>query len=171
MRHAESCLAVVRLLNARSKYAVDWDPQVLGDDMLLALRELADLESVETELPLVLHELQRVDLIRSHPDPNSQFGIIGPADDFFWKTDPLFQAWHPRRDARELCARALASDSPLTFRAVDEELAWGPRRLNPAVAFMKAHNLVDDMGAMMDHPYLVHSARPTVEARFFLEEP
>ena len=169
LRHARSCVTVARFINEASKHATDWDPQVSGDELLAALRQ-EGIEAPEKELRFSLHELHRVGLVRSHPDPNTEFGMIGPSPDFFWQTDSLFQAWDPRQDARDICRRFPDPEASFSPRQLDQELGWGARRLNSAVAFLIAHNLADDMEGMMDGDYLVHAVMLTTEASFFAED-
>ena len=95
---------------------------------------------------------------------------IGPSEEFFAKTDPLFQPWDPRADARELCRRAQATENRIHLRQFDQELGWGPRRMNAAIAFLKSNGLADDYEGMRNGEYLNHDVTLTTEAMFFLEE-
>lgn len=164
LRHATSCLAVISALNTRSRHATDWDPHFTEEDVLEVLRGVPGVASAEKELALVVHELDRAGLIRRYVSD------IGPSEDFFAKTDPLFQPWNPRDDARELCRRAQETENRIHLRQLDQQLGWGPRRMNAAIAYLKTNGLADDYGGMMNGEYLNHDVTLTTEATFFLEE-
>lgn len=72
---------------------------------------------------------------------------------------------NPRADARELCRRAQATENRIHLRPVDQELGWGPRRMNAAIAYLKSNRLADDYGGMMNGEYLNHDVTLTASPR------
>ena len=88
---------------------------------------------------LVVHELEKEDLIYKHADLRSPSGYssIGPKRYFFCRTDAIFQSWNPADDAREVVKFLLnVGQEAVSIAKLDAELVWGPRRLNPALAFL-----------------------------------
>ena len=145
LRHPQSCRALAMALSARSKEGLEWDPQLAWEEALEVLRPLPEVADPQHELTLVIKELERADLAKATVDPNapSGWGTVGPTDNFFWKTDAVFQKWNPEDDARMLCGRAEPPDNGIAAHTLAQDLGWEPRRLNAALAFMTAHGLVD----------------------------
>jgi hypothetical protein len=125
LRHATSCMAVVRELNARSQRGRQWDPHVTVADIVGILRTLDGIGSPEAESELVLVELERVVLILvSQPE-------VGPSEDFFAMTDAFFQPWNPKDDARALLRYGQEFEGDrIHLDQADAKLRFGPRRMN-----------------------------------------
>lgn len=169
LRHTTSCLAVIRALNTRSEHGTYWDPHLEEDDLADVLREIPNISSPEGEVELVVHELHRVGLVKRRD--TSAGTSIGPADDFFARTDVFFQPWDPVEDARTLCRRARdGGEDRILPGKFDRDLGWGPRRMNAAIALLEAGGKAEGGKGPMDNQYLTHEMFLTPEATFFLEE-
>jgi len=170
LRHPQSCRALAMSLSARSREGLEWDPQITWEEALEVVRPLGGVIDAEKELNLVVHELERADLVKTAADANSPSGwhMLGPTGDFFWKTDALFRSWNPRDDAREICKRAEPPDNGFALQKLAQDLGWEPRRLNAALAFMVAHALVEASDSYAS-PYLFPWGHLTAEGEFFRE--
>lgn len=169
LRHATSCLVVMRALSTRSRHATDWDPHLDEDDLGDVLRGVPGIASLEREVQAIVHELHRVGFVKRRD--TSEGTSIGPADDFFARTDALFQPWNPHTDARELCTRARASgEDRILPELFDAELGWGSRRMNAALALLISEGVADDTGGTRTAEYLTWEMMLTPEATFFIEQ-
>jgi hypothetical protein len=169
LRRAQSCLVIMRALT-ESESAMEWVPQLEYDDAVALLEKQPDVGNAEKELRLVAHELLRTGLIKTDLGRADAWHVMGPTDDFFWKTDALFHPWNPEDDARELCRRAVATDDgSLPVHQVANDLGWPARRINPALAYMVAHGLAEHSDEFRNGPYLCRWIETTPEATFFIK--
>ncbi len=170
-RRPAGCEALARLISTRSEKALDWDPQVPWQDALEALRSVSQASDLEKDLRRTVHELEQAGLVKTAADANSPLGwhIVGPTEDFFWQTDSHFTAWDPADDARELCRRAVADDESFAVQPLDHALGWGPRRMNPALAYLVANGLAEG-DRTLNTLYLYLWGRLTPEGSFLAEE-
>jgi hypothetical protein len=169
LRRAQSCLVIMRALT-ESESAMEWVPQIEYDDALALLAKQPDVGNAEKELRLVVHELLRLGLVKTDLGRADGWHVVGPTDDFFWKTDALFHPWNPEHDARELCRRAVAADDgSVAVHQMANDLGWPPRRINAALAYLVANGLADDSSEFQNGPYLYPWIQTTPEATFFAE--
>ncbi|HHT9124900.1 MAG TPA: hypothetical protein ACFYD6_03675 [Candidatus Brocadiia bacterium] len=165
-RKAESCMALLKEINVRSKFGRENDPFIECNECIRIIKNnIPTVEGPEKELKLVVHELEKEDLIHRHP-----YAIISPKKYFFCKTDRLFQKWDPVQDAKKvvelLVDNKQDSASP---EYVDRQFKWGPRRLNSAIAYLHLkkrieHNIKPESGE-----YFLPLLKLTREAYFFIE--
>ena len=56
--------------------------------------------------------------------------------------DPHVKGWDPKADTRSLAVFPVNSGANLLAQSkADDELKWGPRRINPAAGFLVLHGL------------------------------
>lgn len=165
LRHAASCIELLRRLSDASENAVQWDPILTEQESIEALATLPGVEDPRAELEIVAYELGRVDLACLQP------GLleIGASEHLFARTDALFQPWDPRMDALEICRRGVPK-MPENIQIPEDvsALGWGPRRLNPAIQFLLNTERAKSWSSA--YPYIARAISFTTEARLFVEE-
>lgn len=117
----------------------------------------------------VADELEGVGLISKSVGIGAPFHHVRPRPKLFWRFDRVFMKWDPERDARLLAARLVAGEgarSQLSIPAVAEELGWEPRRINPAVTYLRDHELVIASNSHAD-PYVAFSLLENSATRRF----
>jgi len=135
--HAQRLAA---LLNERSETGGQGDPSVEIQDAQHAL------ELVDDEIDLAVAELHQHGLITLRKGASSRGGVCGvsPTPRLFFETDPVLKGWDPDADARAVATAAVnTSNDSVSLYELDEQLAWGPRRLNPAVYYLVMHDGVE----------------------------
>jgi len=119
----------------------------------------------------VVHELERLRLIVLQKDACSPegFAAIGPDQEFFARTDAIFQPWDPQADGQELCRLSRATRN-FDAAECDKELGWGPRRLNSAAVEAHSRGWFRVPYEMAHNPtYVLPWAFLTPEGEFFAE--
>ena len=176
LRKTDSCLVVMRALSQRSQLALDWDPSLGRDDARALVRGLLNHPDPVSELRAVVYELKRADLIlvmnHSNAPEDLPWESIGPAVQFFPRTDRIFQPWDPRRDAVTICSHPSTKERR-AFNAsdLDGELGWGPRRFNPAAVYAQLRGWITVPYQIAHDPkYVLPWAFLSEEGEFFLDE-
>ncbi len=169
-RKTKSCMIFLREISNRSELGQPNDPVIEYDECINIVKDNIDDKDSERELKLVVYELEKKDLIYKHASGNSPLGFssIGPKEYFFCKTDSIFQNWHPRYDAKEICNLGVNKDQ-LSVQEIDGQLKWGPRRLNSAIAFLHLEGLIHHDSDLGGIKYVLPWIRFTEEAYFFLD--
>ena len=72
-------------------------------------------------------------------------------------------------DALEVCKRA-RQNGHIPVGELDAELGWGPRRMNSALAYLAAHNLIDYFGDFGGIRHVLGSCLLNEEGHIFLED-
>jgi hypothetical protein len=173
LRKLKTCLLLIKELNLKSKEGQLGDPCLDYEYLIGFIKSEIKPEDPNLELRLVSHELKKGDLIFLRSDINSPIGFCGiyPTNEFFYKTDHLFQEWNPEMDARQLCK--LAIDKFSAYASVSElekDIHWGPRRLNPALAYLFFNHLIEhdhDYGGI---EYALPYLRLNEEGHFFADD-
>lgn len=134
--------AIARVFVETTQYGLKFDPQLTKE----TLQELTGLS--EDDVVDALHELSAFVKVERH-----ELVIVLP--ELFVKFDPLWKEWNPAQDGLELAAAMLNDPAfPTGPRQIDERLNWGPRRLNPAIAYLEQRNLVRTLHALATGHYL-----------------
>lgn len=149
--------AIAREFVENTQFARKFDPSFTHE----ALQERTGLSA--DDVVDALHELSsyvRVDRYRP----------VIPLPELFVKFDPLWKDWDPAADALEV-ATGMINDSqfPTDPAKIDERLGWGPRRLNPAIAFLTQRKLVRSLDALDTGHYACHHLSKTDATRRFVK--
>jgi hypothetical protein len=149
--------AVARVFVEETKFARKFDPclthEELGQRTGLSEEDVID----------ALHELNAyVRVERYRP--------VLPLPALFVRFDPNWKDWNPAEDGLAMAA-AMLNDAgfPTDPAQIDTRLGWGPRRLNPAIAYLEDRNLVRVLHAMDGSHYVCHHLAKTDATRRFVK--
>jgi hypothetical protein len=144
-----------------SRRAHSWDPEFSFTELMKQLDLTKDdLEDALSELNGLMKDLS-----------GSAARRIGPAEEFFARFDGIFMDWDPEADARVVAA-SLVSKGMQMQRAeeVAKQLGFEPRRMNPAIAWLRQSGLLDSRNyAVGDHDYIEYRLIPQAELRRFVK--
>jgi hypothetical protein len=146
--YSAAAMAVARVFVERSENGMWADPQVRVED----LPELSGLTEEDAED--AIHELS------SFVEVHHRMYVL-PKAEFYAAFDAYFCDWNPAEDAL-LLATAMINDRsyPAGPKEIGNTVGWPPRRLNPAIAYLAARNLVtshDSIGSAAFNVYLVEA--------------
>jgi len=85
----------------------------------------------------------------------------------FIRFDPLFMGWSAAADSVEI-AKVVADRTACTGAELSDRLSWPPRRINPALHLLIAHEIIDE-SAEVSVPYITHSVRTTEKTLAYAE--
>jgi len=123
------------LLSNRSKEANTNDPLLEAAEVLEAIQITAN------EWTMAVDELEEHGLVIRHLGQTS-FGRVSPTPNLFFGTDAHVKGWNPKSDAHALAAFLVNRGTDLIrTEDADQQLKWGPRRMNPAANFLVFHDL------------------------------
>ena len=98
------------------------------------------------------------------------FDRVSPKDSLFAAFDEFWQPWNPAEDGLLLAARMVNDDSfPVSCAEISERLSWPARRLNPALAYLKASELIEDHATLGCGPFIMHRALPNESTRRYVK--
>src|SRR3546814_3907905 len=126
----------------------DWSSDVCSSDLLS-----------EDDVVDALHELSAFVNVERH-----ELVIVLP--ELFVKFDPLWREWNPAQDGLELAAAMLNDPTfPTGPRQIDERQNLGPRRLNPAIAYLEQRHLVRTLHALATGHYMCADVSKTEDRK------
>jgi hypothetical protein len=174
-RKVKSCLVIMREMSNKSEEGQSNDPYISIERCQELLNSKVQPEDSLIELKLVAHVLHQENLIHRLADANSTlaFSDICPTEDFFWRTDHIFQGWNSEVDARSVCKLLLdkdVSDPAANTHELECELGWPPRRLNPALAYLYYNELIDQERELGGIKYVLPDIRLSEEAYLFIND-
>jgi hypothetical protein len=138
-----------------------WDPQSSFAELMRQLDLTKDdLEDALSELRGLMKDLSSTASRR-----------IGPAEEFFARFDNLFMDWDPEADARVVAASLVSKGMQMqNAEEVAKQLGFEPRRMNPAIAWLRQRGLLDSRShAVGDHDYIEYRLIPKPELRRFVK--
>lgn len=127
------------------------------------------LSLTEEQLALAADELvehEWVQLVKTHSMGKAGFSTLSPTTLLFIVTDPFITGNDPKSDARELASLLTRQpDGSANLSDLDKQLAWGPRRINPAVGYLQQNGFVLSSKTLNSYPYDVSWIRATERTR------
>lgn len=149
-------------LNKLSEHGLGHDPTVNPASLCRGLA------FTEDELALAAGELADhgwVQLVKTLGMGKAGFSTLFPTALLFIETDPFVRGNDPKSDARELAAQLTKQpDGSANLSELDKLLLWGPRRINPATAYLQQKGYVDASRTLapipMPFPGLERQKRP-----------
>lgn len=152
-------------LNKISEHGLDHDPMVDPASLCNGLSFTEDI------LALVADELAEhgwVKLIKTFGMGKAGFSTLSPTALLFIETDQFVTGSDPKSDARELAVQLTKQpEGSANLSELDKQLSWGPRRINPAVAYLQLKEYVQASKTLGAHPYAVSWIRATEKTRRF----
>lgn len=146
--HAQRLAA---LLNQKSEHGLTLDPVLNASEVLSAL------ELKEDEVAIAADELDEIGWVKLHRHLGMGrigFGRISPTERLFFNTDLPLKGWNTEDDARVLAATSLnTGKQQVSLHEIDQILAWGTRRINPAAKYLAVYGYVNASPAIGSHPY------------------
>lgn len=96
------------------------------------------------------------------------FHHLSIANRLFSEFDRFFMPWSPEDDAGTIATMLMnGAKESRGLKDLDDELQWGHRRLNPAIAWLLDRSLVDTSNEIGGHPYMkIYVARTAATRRF-----
>lgn len=156
--YSPAATLIAKLFVESSVNAQSFDPQI-PRDRLLAQTGLTDEDATDA-----LHEL------RDYITTDRFNGTARPKHELYAAFDKYWQPWNPELDALRL-ATDLLSDA--TFPTSPPDIAsrydWTPRRLNPALSYLIARELILHQYALATGPWIVLFVQKTDATRRFVK--
>jgi hypothetical protein len=152
--YSPAATSIAKVFVERTQNALYFDPTMSPEEIAEATG-LSDDDVADA-----LYELR-------HIVENNMATVTGLAD-LYATFDKHYQEWDPAQDALRIAADFL--NDP-TFPNEPEEIAeryqWTPRRLNPALSYLRARKLVDSVQVMGMDPWVaVHFEKNDATRRF-----
>ena len=152
-------------LNRKSQYGLSHEPMV--DPTSLC----NDLSITEVDLALAADELEEhgwIKLIKTMGMGKAGFSTLSPTTLLFIETDQFIRGSDPKSDAKELAAQLIKQpEGSANLSELDNQLSWGPRRINPSVSFLQLKEYVQTSKTLGAHPYAVSWIRATEKTKRF----
>lgn len=158
---------IAKLMIDRSEHGNSFDPQLDGNE----LRSLASLP--DDDLIDAVDELEGRGFVRKHVTMGCGslgFAFVIPEAALYSELDQHFMAWNPEHDALRIAAELVNEGYDGGVPKLAEKLDWLPRRMNPAVNYLIARDLIDSSEACGTHPWCTHWVRKTQKTRRFLKD-
>ena len=115
-----------------------------------------------------LEDLGLAELLKTFGCGPAGFSEISPTASLFLATDQALQSWEPSTDAVALAAVLInCGDDFAELAEADRILGWGPRRLNPAAAYLSRNGIVRPLQEMGSAPYAFSAAAVSHRTRRF----
>jgi hypothetical protein len=155
-------------LNRRSEKG--WHYDMIGRDDLLT-----ELGVSPDQLGMAASELEEYGWVKLHKTMGcgpAGFSTLQPRPRLFIDTDPALQGWNPAADAVTLAAAMLnnaGSRGYANIPEVDEQLKWGPRRLNPAAEYLDERGYIRALRTHGGAPYTFTTAAVDFKTRRFAD--
>lgn len=115
-----------------------------GDDLDPAFKWSWVKEQLSTnddDLEEAMKELESLGWAQTHEASGSK--DISPLLQLFVNCDSSWQSWSPREDGASIADSVIASpDQTLNVPQCAATRGWGPRRMNPAVGWLEANDLI-----------------------------
>jgi len=142
--------------------------------MLTPVEVQSALDVNEDELSVAADELEDrgwVKLQKTLGMGKVGFSRVSPTEQLFFDTDLSLKGWKTENDARVLAATAVNTQKEsVSLAELDQLLSWGPRRLNPAAAYLAVFQYVQAAATLSSHPYAYHWFFITPKTRRFASE-
>ena len=153
---SSAAMAVARVFVENMEQGLWADPQ-------LDMDTLADATGLTAEdVEDALHEMSAVG--------ENHHGCIFPKAKLFATFDAFFKDWNPADDALRLAAAMVNEDDfPNEPGAMTERMGWQPRRLNPAVAYLHARDLVEGHAALGSATFNFYAVKKTAKTRRYVK--
>jgi hypothetical protein len=157
-RYSAAALSVAEVLVRRSTHGLFHDPQLSRT----ALAEATGLSG--DDVMDALHELGP--LIQDEP----RYEGVWPRAALFAELDAQFMPWNPAEDALQLAADLVNDPAfPTEPAQIASRYGWAARRLNPAIAWLSARDLVRTHEGLSTGGWIAFSVEKTDATRRFLK--
>jgi hypothetical protein len=155
-----AAVALARAFVEHTKTATQLDPQFTKSQLQamtgLSREDLAD----------AIYELRGV--VKVHEYSGGGFVVAEP--ELYADFDTLWKPWNPAEDALRLAADLHNDpDFPTTPAEIADRYDYPPRRLNPALAYLIARDLVEVLVGIGNADYLCHRVTATDATRRFVK--
>jgi hypothetical protein len=156
---------LVKEMIARSESGYSMDPQ-LDRDKIRSITSLSDNSIVDA-----VDELESLGLIEKYVTIGCGeigFAFIAPTDRLFSEFDQYFRPWNPKDDAKQIAAD-LVNGVDGSVPSLAAAYKWAPRRMNPAISYLKARDLVEFSRSIGMHPWSCSWIRKTHATRRWVQ--
>jgi hypothetical protein len=132
-------------------------------DPMLSMSELRERTLLsEEDISDALYELG--DMVEEY------YGSVYPKPELFVRFDRYFKEWDPATDALVLAADIVNDASfPREPQQIAGRYGWGPRRLNPAIAYLSNRKLVVTLSHIGMGPWIASDLEKTDATRRFVK--
>ncbi|MBB6487941.1 toll/interleukin-1 receptor domain-containing protein [Rhizobium lusitanum] len=151
--YSKTATAIAKVFVEGTQTALFADPQMTVEELT------AIIEVSEEDVEDALHELR--DFV------NVTHRRVLPQADLFAQFDKYFMAWSPEQDALRIAAD-LINDPEMPYQTglVADRYGWNQRRMNPALAYLLARNLIVDYRALANDFATVRVVKTEATRRF-----
>lgn len=155
--YSAAATALARFFVEQTEHAQTFDPTVPPEDVAATLGlSIEDLEDA-------VHELKG--MVVNHHDLH-----IHPEETLFARFDKYWMPWDPAQDALAVAARMVSDKGfPDEVAKVGALFGWGPRRLNPALAYLCQRGLIKTTSVLGSVNWLAYWVEPTSATRRFVK--
>jgi len=144
--YSKAASIVAKVFCEETEHATFLDPQLSLEDMI------EKTELTQDDLRDAIFELRAF--------VKEEFGRITANDELYVEFDKNFMEWDPEKDALRMASDFYnGNDFPSSIPEIAEKYGWHARRMNPAVSYLVARQIVAEDMAMGSHPWIMHSLR------------
>lgn len=156
--YSPAATLIAKLFVETSVHAESFDPQIRRED-LLAKTQLGDDDATDA-----LHEL------RDYITVDRFSGTARSKRELYAEFDKYWQPWSPETDALRLATDMLSDPAfPTGPAAIAARYEWMARRLNPALTYLMARELIRYRQVLGSGPWVVLSVEKTDATRRFVK--
>lgn len=140
---SDDAISLVKLLSDRSEHGRADDPSLTAQEVLDALNLSEEAIAIAAD---ELHEKGFVKLVKAVSMGKIGFRYISTTEALFASTDSYLKEWDPEKDSVTLAQVLVALEKEgygVSIKEADDNLRWGPRRLNPALFLLIVKDMVD----------------------------
>jgi hypothetical protein len=159
--------AIVRLIEERSETGCKFDPQLDADEIRDATR------LPEDDIIDAVDELEGRGFVGRHRtlgEGSIGFRVLYAEAALFVEFDRHFQDWDPEADAQRIAADLVNGAGEADTSSLAESYGWSPRRINPAINYLRERNLVETSASLGVHPWCVAFVRKNTATRRFVRD-
>lgn len=126
-------------------------------------------EEVAAELGISVDEAEEAaDELRDHGLLKRDHEDMVIAENrLFWEFDREAKGWDTRADAHQVAALLVSEQPPEGPKGVADRLGWEPRRLNPALTYLREHGYIEAESSLGSAPFFYDFLIPNVRTRRF----
>jgi hypothetical protein len=152
--YSAAATAIARVFITTTQHGGFGDPQTTTSELAKGTGLSDD------DLSDALHEIRHL--------VKTSFDTVLVRPELFATFDKFWMQWDPAQDALRLAAD-LVNDAafPTEPRAIAERYSWAPRRLNPALAYLRERNAVRLLEALGSGPFIAVDLHRTDDTRRF----
>ena len=139
--YSAAATAIAKVFVMTTEHGTFADPQKTTEQLA------ADTGLSEDDVTDALHEIRHL--------AKSEYGLVLVKPELFASFDKFWMDWDPAVDALQLAADLVNDPNfPKEPQAIATRYLWSPRRLNPALAYLRTRDAVEIYEALGSGPFI-----------------